>query len=60
MLRPETREHLAELRDRIIRRFDHKTASDSAAVHGPLIESILEELFPDVVEAPAREEERQS
>ena len=46
-----TRDELHAMRDRIIARFDDKTASNSAAVHGPLVEAILEELLH--VEEPA-------
>jgi hypothetical protein len=38
---------IAELRKRIIARFDERTGSNSDATHGPLVEAILDALLPD-------------
>jgi hypothetical protein len=48
--RHPTRKDLADLRDRIIARFNDKTGSNAHAHHAPLVDSILEELFPDATD----------
>lgn len=43
---PKSHEEIVALRDRIVARFDKATGSSSASSYGPLLQAILEELFP--------------
>ena len=52
----KTGEQRAALSQAIIARYDAKTGSSGAATYGPLVEALLEELFP-AEPSPVRERE---